>query len=128
MLHYRLLILTFAAFLGGCMTPPTISSRPEAYLPVVEGKFRAADEAKMVDCIFDGFLDSQAAPGSTLVRQTRREAGYRVAVAYGPTQLLVADIRYTGDLVVTRLANSTFFNVDLELGVAKSCLAKYATK
>lgn len=126
MLPIKLLSVLAVVVLSGCMTPPTVSSRPNAYLPVFDGKFRAADEALMVDCIFDGFLDSQTAPGSTLVGQLRRANGYRVTLTYGPTQFLDAEIRRDGELVVKRLENTTFFNIEKELIVAKDCLAKYA--
>ena len=128
MLNLRLLLVAASVVIAGCAGAPTTSKGQNSFLTVIEGKFNPPDEALVVDCVFDGFLDIAAQPAfnSHVVRQVRRATGWRVEILMESIQVAVADVKYTGDF---RLSRSSLFSkskADEPEVVAKACLAKYA--
>lgn len=116
-----------ASSLVGCGTAPTMSTDPGSYEPIQTGTYRPAEQARFVDCVFDGLVGSQNMAMSTHVRQTKRAEGYRIDVIAAAFQYIVADIGDDGRYTMTRSTNAKLVNFDKEQEAARKCLAAFGT-
>lgn len=121
------LLLATALALTACGTAPTMSTDPGSYEPIQAGTFKPADQARFVDCVFDGFVGAQNMAMSTHVRQTKRATGYRIDVIAGAFQYVVADVGDDGRYQVTRSTNAKLVNFDKEQEASRKCLASFGT-
>lgn len=122
----KLFVSTIAVLaLVGCGTAPTMSTDPGSYEPIQTGSYKPTEQARFVDCVFDGFVGAQNMAMSTHVRQTKRATGYRIDVIAGAFQYVVADIGDDGSYRLTRSTNAKLVNFDKEQQASKACLTQF---
>lgn len=120
-------LLAASLFLTACGTAPTMSTDPGSYEAIQAGTYRTAEQARFVDCVFDGFVGSQNMAMSTHVRQTKRATGYRIDVIAAAFQYIVADIGDDGSYRVTRSTNAKLVNFDKEQEASRKCLVSFGS-
>lgn len=98
---------------------------PNKFKRVLEGRYRKADQAKMVDCI----NDAMASPVETTLllqsRQTRRADGYRVDLVVGASQYLVAYVQDDGRFQLDKSDYAGVVKFYREEAGAKKCMDEF---
>lgn len=121
------LVVAGALTLSACGTSPTTSAEPESFEQIQAGTYRPAEQARFVDCVFDGFLGAQNMAAATHVRQTKRADGWRIDVIAAAFQYVVADVKEDGRYTVTRSTYARILNFDKEQLASKACLERFGT-
>jgi len=115
-----------ATLLTACGTSPTTAARPDKFAKVHDGRYPIAQQAQLVDCVFDGFLAAQSLAMATHVRQTKRANGYRIDVIAGPVQYLVADVRDDGSYELIRSSYAGMVPLAKEEDASRACMLKFS--
>ncbi|QNK66346.1 hypothetical protein [Variovorax sp. PAMC26660] len=110
---------------GEFMNSVNTVTTPGKFKRVLEGRYRKADQAKMVDCV----NDAMASPVETTLllqsRQTRRADGYRVDLVVGASQYLVAYVQDDGRFQLDKSDYAGVVKFYREEAGAKACLDQF---
>ena len=126
-------LLASIALLSGCAAVATgefAASKntvhtPERFRTVLEGRYRKAAQADMVDCVNDAMTSPMENILGAHVRQTRRADEVRVDLIAAGSQFLVARVQDDGHFRLDRSDYAGTVRFDRELSALAACLERF---
>jgi hypothetical protein len=104
---------------------PSVAQAPDSYKPIQTARYKPADQLRFMDCVYDGFLQSQGNGFQTFLRQVKRADGYLVDVSGLQGQYLVAEFKDNGGYRLLGWTDTRMIPVSRESGASAACIAKF---
>ncbi|MDQ0040849.1 hypothetical protein [Variovorax boronicumulans] len=122
-------VISAVLLLSACASGyiPSVAQAPDSYKPIQTAKYKPADQLRFMDCVYDGFLQSQGNGFQTFLRQVKRADGYLVDVSGLQGQYLVAEFKDDGGYRLLGWTDTRMIPVGRETTAAAACVAKFSS-